>query len=82
HVYDRLFRGFDEVLPLALDEKEAKRIVRDEELLYNMVEASAESVNDDSFNKSMLRTVLKVGRGEDGGGGGGGVSSTAIGAEF
>nr|GEU30043.1 hypothetical protein [Tanacetum cinerariifolium] len=52
-------RGFDGLLPLASEEEEAKRIVKDEELLSNMVEASVSSVNDDSFNKSMLHTISK-----------------------
>nr|GEU59128.1 hypothetical protein [Tanacetum cinerariifolium] len=41
------------------EEEEAKRIVGDEELLSNMVEASVSSVNDDSFNKSMLHMISK-----------------------
>nr|GEY92357.1 translocase of chloroplast 159, chloroplastic [Tanacetum cinerariifolium] len=40
-------------------EEEAKRIVGDEELLSSMVEESISSVNDDSFNKSMLHTSSK-----------------------
>ncbi|GKC82626.1 RNA-directed DNA polymerase, eukaryota, partial [Tanacetum coccineum] len=50
-------------LPLLLDEENAMRIVGDEELLSNVVEASVLSLNDDSFKRSMLRTVSKVGRG-------------------
>ncbi|GKA50964.1 putative RNA-directed DNA polymerase, eukaryota, reverse transcriptase zinc-binding domain protein [Tanacetum coccineum] len=50
-------------LPLLLDEENAMRVVGDEELLSNVVEASVLSLNDDSFKRSMLRRVSKVGRG-------------------
>ncbi|GJT48851.1 hypothetical protein Tco_0975008 [Tanacetum coccineum] len=50
------------VLPLVMDDEEAKRIVRDKELLSNMVEALVDSLNDDSLRRSMVLVVSKEGR--------------------
>nr|GEU38645.1 hypothetical protein [Tanacetum cinerariifolium] len=77
------------VLPLVSDEEDAIRMVRDEELLSKVVEVES-SLNEDSFKRSMLRTVSNVGRGilkrmilsVGVGGGGGGLSSTAIVVDF
>nr|GFB49015.1 hypothetical protein [Tanacetum cinerariifolium] len=67
------------------------RSVGDEELLLKVVEVES-SLKEDSFKRSMLRTVSNVERGilkgmilsvgVGGGGGGGELSSTAIVADF
>nr|GEU38474.1 hypothetical protein [Tanacetum cinerariifolium] len=69
--------------------KDAMRMVGDEELLSKVLEVES-SLNEDSFKRSMLRTVSNVGRGilkwmilsVGVGGGDGGLSSTAIVADF
>ncbi|GJU97933.1 RNA-directed DNA polymerase, eukaryota, reverse transcriptase zinc-binding domain protein [Tanacetum coccineum] len=50
------------VLPLVSDDEEAIRIVGDEELLSNVVEASVDSLKDDSLRRSMFLVVAKDGK--------------------
>nr|GEZ10670.1 ribonuclease H-like domain-containing protein [Tanacetum cinerariifolium] len=50
------------VLPLVLEEVDVMRKVGDVELLSKVVVALESSVNDDSFKRSMVRVVSKVGR--------------------
>ncbi|GKE45257.1 hypothetical protein Tco_1472541, partial [Tanacetum coccineum] len=50
------------VLPLVSDDVEAIRIVGDEELLSNVVEASVDSLKDDSLRRSMFLVVAKDGK--------------------
>ncbi|GJV77079.1 hypothetical protein Tco_1508663 [Tanacetum coccineum] len=80
------------MLPLVLDEEDAMRMVRDEELLSKVVEVES-SLNEDSFKKrdllmsGLIGTLLGILKGMIlsvgvGGGGGYGLSSTTIVADF